>query len=379
MGAAGSISTVPANIFVGNEFLAAALKLNESHALRNSFINFVKCGEWISSVCATQTYDGRSRDSKFLTKTCNVDAISEFKLKSSMKGYDDLIDFLKKSDSQRFGGSGSGSPGKPGGSDSNLSLKHLQELEVLSESYVNIEKCTCLTPPQFLTVLLCILAPVYFASPTYTLFMQQSVSNATGTEASLCTNSDTPSVVYEAEGMNSSKTREIILTETSKRMRDLLLGCAAYFDEAILEKEATSQVFSASISALVEEYPIGITILDITNSTDCKFAYCNKAFLSLMKISKKDKIIGEHIHVLNGEATDEDHALVLDLALGSQRLSKIGIEHYPIGGGKPFLDLMTTVGAFHWKKSIVRRTKNYVVAVHQPAHAGLTHENIKVS
>jgi PAS domain-containing protein len=164
----------------------------------------------------------------------------------------------------------------------------------------------------------------------------------------------------------ASEQSNACLTSSSKRAQELLLSCAARFDEDTLLLQLQEPAWLTTLQSAFQDFPLPISVCD-TNRDTCPLVYVNKAFEVLVGRPSR-KLLGKRLNVLNGPETE---LMLLDRVLEAQQCNlpcKVAITHYAANGSERFLDLLA-----------LRPSGGYSFAVHCPANRRTLADDLKVS
>jgi hypothetical protein len=132
----------------------------------------------------------------------------------------------------------------------------------------------------------------------------------------------------------SSDLMDAVGLKQPKRVQEVFLGMAAYFDESALHLELQNPAWVGLVPDTFDSYPLSITISD-TSQEGCPIVYANRAFHTLTGLTAP-QIMGNNFDILNGPNTEVTQVRLLDQALKFQRASKVALTHYTAGSKKEF-------------------------------------------
>lgn len=222
-----------------------------------------------------------------------------------------------------------------------------RSVKVEVESYFNIEDCPCFDKDQYLALLFHTLYPAFLRSRHYQRYLKYGIEHGRA-------------VREDADSISSSEVHAFT-TSQAIRLQDMLLGCAAYFDESILMKGLKRLEWVSELTSALDGHSHAISMVDDGD----KILYTNKAFKDMTELSSED-LRGENLDILNGPNTEVSQLLLLQKAMLPMHSAKFAITYYT-KSKRAFTDLVA-----------VKTTAHYSVAVHFPAVKGANMENLQV-
>ena len=163
---------------------------------------------------------------------------------------------------------------------------------------------------------------------------------------------------------HSSSGFECSAHAVTERAQEILASCAEELSEAEMDEFLEYPKWVFETSDTFEDFPLSITICD-TARPGCPIIYANKAFQTQSGYNLVD-LIGSGLDILNGPLTQEAQVKLMNEAVKSGQLAKIGVTHYN-KKQKPFLNLVA-----------IHSCANYSVAVHFTATPTARLEDLKV-
>lgn len=180
------------------------------------------------------------------------------------------------------------------------------------ELYKTASHCTCFDRSQLACILFSVAYPVFLATKR-SRYRTQSFSSfwhRSGDQASFPSGAPRPGWVQTAE---------------SFRAQELLLGCAAFYDEECLVSLAKEDWLSV-VTRAVMEHPMAIGIID-TSQPYAHIQYVNTAFCAQFGYAPEE-LLGTPMSVLRGEGSEESQCHLLQKALHGSVRTKLWITHY---------------------------------------------------
>jgi hypothetical protein len=293
--------TTPASVFLSSEVIEGCRLLSSDELLAKSFVEYVKSGAWLDLIAHCVPED----------LSAITDTFSYVDGRMTLEG---LGSPSNPSDKSSLGGSSKKSVEPPGSSKSGQVSLPLS----LDEAYTGwAETFTTFTTAQLSCLLFAVVFPHYVTSATYHRHVKYGAHAARhAEEESVCSRS-----VALAPGM--------VLTPHSSRAQEMLLACAAYFDETPM-LELVRKDWVETVSAFISTHTFGISVVD-TSKIGFPFVYVNKRFESLFG-HKCDDILGKPMQILSGEKTEPSKKTRLLVALKSQVCTKLYITRYTAAG-----------------------------------------------
>ena len=312
MGTGASISKQTVNIFTNQELLCGNQQVRQDENLRKSFAKFIKDGTWESHVVRSPLVKTKcyTREERVARENNSRQCLYEYRI---AKGNIQLLDSYFPGENDK------------GHSPSQQSLTEHDILvqQAAVENYVNIVNVCGFKEAERLSVLFCALYPLYR--------QQQCFKHEAG-HSEVC---DDYSSSDDVVG-NVARNGMVKFTPHSVRAQELLLACAASYDESMLldvlsESEAEDAGWADTVAAVLERSVLGITVMDATHATatanPAPIVYANNAFLSMSGYSLKE-VLGKGLDFFHGPETDAALAQELAAAVREEDCAKFAIKQY---------------------------------------------------
>jgi PAS domain-containing protein len=222
-----------------------------------------------------------------------------------------------------------------------------------SELYANLEQeCPAFNANQLCCILMSIVYPLYANSAAHRQFIKHGLVYGDFRD-------DQSSVTSCSVHVAPTKQQSL----QSMRAQDILLSCAAHFEETQFLKALSGDWLSV-LPCIFQEHLLAFSIVD-TTSLEGSIVYANRAFSKLFELPRYCS--GRSLDSLNGPDTEEEQKLQLAQAFAStNECCKLKITHYT-AAGKKVLDLMA-----------VQRAGRYAMCVHFGLRNGVDTTPLKV-
>jgi len=335
------------SLFVSRELSEGKYLLAASEPMRSSFAAYIKSGVWIDQVLQlvpNGTNVEVSHEER-LAKD-NNHALMEYKHANgccgTLEGFE-LMPEKRKSltlfKSPRSSGSEKKTPDSP------------TPRIYSSDCYVDIHESGHFNSSQLIAILFSVVYPLYLGSTEYRRF-QDGLP------------------LVEVDPNNSASVGHGSLREIkqysarARRAQEMLLSCAATFDESDLLETLALPHWTDALTQTFAECTFGITITD-SNKEGAPTIYANHAFEAMTGFSSS-RAIGRNLDILNGPATEHSMASCVKTALNQSIAVKVALTHRTSGGRK-FLNLVS-----------IRPCGGYTIVVHYAPTKAFKMEDLKV-
>lgn len=326
-------------LFVNHELVQGSKYLADDETFRTAFVNYIKSGLWIEKLAKLVREDKANTDiAPMLAHSPMSASVNNFSFKEyqSSKTIDELEMSTKEWSSSKRTTASSQSP------KNSLKSTTYKTDENFNESYVSIEDFRCFNSPQLIAILANVLYPLFITHS------ELDSSSQSGVESM------------------SSELMDAVGLRKPKRVQEVFLGMAAYFDESALHAELQTGAWVACLPETFDAYMQCITISD-TSQEGCPIVYANKAFLNLTGFTST-QVCGNNFSILNGPKTEESQIKLLDETVKFQRAAKINITHYTSGSRREFPNFIA-----------LKPSGKYVISVHFVPSRSNRVEDLKVS
>lgn len=333
------------SLFISRELSEGKYLLAENEPMRISFTAYIKSGVWIDQVLQlvpNGTHVEVSHEER-LAKD-NNNALMEYKhangSSGTLEGFDLLPEKRKSLNlfkSPRSSGSEKKSPDSP------------SPRVYSSDCYVDIHESGHFNSSQLIAILFSVLYPLYLTSTEYHRFQE-----------------GLPLIECEVSiSAGHGSTKEIKqYSQRARRAQEMLLSCAATFDESDLLETLALPHWTDALSETFADCSFGITVSD-SNKDGAPIIYANRAFESMTGFSS-NRVLGRSLDILNGPATEGSMATCVKTALNQSLAVKVALTHRT-ASGKKFLNLVS-----------IRPCGGYTIAVHCAPTKAFKLEDLKV-
>jgi hypothetical protein len=281
------VSVVHSDVFVCSELLEGSKQLRENEILRKSFVEYVKSGAWLDKIAhfaPEQQRFGPEHD--------------PFGCNSKLKHI-------------------SSPPATPG-TQRSLSALYLdgpiqekQDSAVLEE-YVSTAEET-FTNAQICCFLVAVVWPIYLKSSAYNLHVKY------GSQAARHFEEDSVSIA------SAAAETEKVQTPQSSRAQSILLGCAAFFDEAqMLDMLLSDWVDALSLS--ISAHALAISVVQRTKN-EHPIVYANRSFETMFP-TKGGSAVGMPVQSVTGKHKEQMKKARFSEAFKSPQCTKLFFPQY---------------------------------------------------
>lgn len=299
-------------VFVDQELTEGSARLRDDPAFRSSFINFIKSGDWLEKLIKFPP-QVQSKSANLLEKQAH--AIFEYSvtelLAKELRVHGAPAVIHDSSSSQWSLGSA------PRSKSQTIHTSSDNNNDAFAESYFNIEGFSKFTPHQLMTVVFSVLLPIYINSSAYERFLKHGIERGR----------------FPSVGDSSAMSDEVsALSERfdpsapSKRAQAILLGCAAYFDEALIDSHLSAPDWTTTLLDAIEGYPFGITVVD-TSSRGQVFVYANNTFIQHTGYAMTE-LGTSGMDILNGTDTEPQQLALYKDSVSKGTAVKVGLTHH---------------------------------------------------
>ena len=345
------------SLFVDEDLILGCKKLLENQSYRASFVSYIKSGAWVDSLKRWIPVSSRkiTHDERIaFEKDCILYA---YKLpKSKSRYFEEILTYdSDKFSIKRVNSKTSITSARTSSSNSWGSPGFQHKLQSFEECYAHMEDCVTFEPSELLSLMFNIIYAQYKVSSEYTYFIKYGRDKRDGDE-----NSSIQSA------LSHSAEDRLIQTKHSKVAQDILLSCAAFFDESDLLIALEMPNWIDCFPCAINDHTIGITIID-TSLEYNPIVYANQAFLRRAGFPCDRAVLGQNWAFLNGPKTEDDQAAMIDYAIEHNQPLKAAITQYS-RNGKTFVNLLA-----------LRPVGKYCIGAHFHATKGCDFETLKVT
>lgn len=332
---ASTVKDVLRPLLVSQELIEGSARLADDPIFRLSFTNYIKAGSWLDRLAqlvpdshfVSNGLVRREKDHIVRLREYNIDNERMLSIEGS------------SGKSDKFG-----VPTSPTLNSSSKSFMGMSD--PYGDMYQNAES-SCFSPEDLLTILFTILFPIYLSSHEYERFVKYGIEHGAAVR-----DEDSTSLPYGNAGGHVDT--RMIQTNQSKRAQELLLGCAAYFDESLLQEHLLDATWLQRVCAIFHDFPMAVCIVD-TTKIGLPFVYVNKAFCQLTGYHEPE-LLGANLSILNSPQTEAAQLKLMHNSVRSTETVKFSIS-LQTKSKRPLFDLVAqkAVGSFsisaHFVKS----------------------------
>eukprot|EP01032_Pedospumella_encystans_P017424 gene17424-19855_t len=328
-------------LLLPKELVEGSASLVSNELLRNSFTNYLKGGAWLDRLAQLVPDSQTSFSGDSSTENDFELCLHEYRVDPEMLC---ALTGSNKSSSSRtfsFSRSSSSTPFNP----------HLIATEGFSELYSGETKS--FNHEELLVILLSVIYPFYLSSQEHERFLTNDVEHSTHSP-----DDKSRSIILG----NRQNTRTVQSNE-SKRAQELLLGCAARYDQAVLCNYLQAPSWSHQVCAIFHEHALALCITDATK-TGMVILFANRAFCSAFG-STESELVGQDWSILNAPSNEPSQLQIMQKNIRSTETVKFAIT-LQSKSKKPLLDLMAqkAVGSYSVSAHVVVAKSASLDALH---------------
>ena len=305
-------------ILLSQELVDGSTKLGVDHIFRASFTNYLKSGIWLD------------RLSRLVPESQPV-------ISSIVRGGGGLAACL-----QEYGVSHDKlGPLKCSSSSSDKSSKpslHSSSKSTAFDAYGDLYSgdTTGFDQEELLVLLFTIVYPIYLSSYEFERYVKYGIEHGKGAEDD---NSSRSHVTVNHHGGTA------VQDSSSKRAQELLLSCAAYYDESFLQQYLEEPSWIQRVCAIFRDHTFALCITDSTKG-GLPILFTNRAFCNMFGYSEFE-LVGQNLSILSGTCTEMPQLTTMHSKIHSEEIVKFSItlQSKP---GKPLFDLVAqkAVGSY---------------------------------
>eukprot|EP00598_Pedospumella_elongata_P011787 CAMPEP_0185015284 /NCGR_PEP_ID=MMETSP1098-20130426/99755_1 /TAXON_ID=89044 /ORGANISM="Spumella elongata, Strain CCAP 955/1" /LENGTH=592 /DNA_ID=CAMNT_0027544407 /DNA_START=60 /DNA_END=1839 /DNA_ORIENTATION=+ len=336
-------------ILLSLELVDGSTKLGVDHIFRASFTNYLKSGIWLD------------RLSRLVPE-------SQPAINCIIRGGGGLAACL-----QEYGVSHDKlGPLKCSSSSSDKSSKpslHSSSKSTAFDAYGDLYSgdTTGFDQEELLVLLFTIVYPIYLSSYEFERYVKYGIEHGKGAEDD---DSSRSHVTVNHHGgtaiqdTSSKRAQELLLScaayydesflqqyleepsdTSSKRAQELLLSCAAYYDESFLQQYLEEPSWIQRVCAIFRDHELALCITDSTKG-GLPILFVNKTFCNMFGYSEFE-LVGQNLSILSGACTEMPQLTTMHSKIHSEDIVKFSItlQSKP---GKPLFDLVAqkAVGSY---------------------------------
>eukprot|EP01032_Pedospumella_encystans_P014628 gene14628-16784_t len=199
---------------------------------------------------------------------------------------------------------------------------------------------------ELLIILFIIIYPIYLSSQEHVRFVKYGIESGKGAQDEHSGRS-AASVSHRSSGM--------VQTNQSTRAQELLLNCAAHYDESFLQKQLAVPSWLQHVCAIFRDHTLALCITD-TSRGGLPILFANRAFCAMFGFEEPE-LVGNDFSILGGPDTEMPQLKLMNGSIHSTETVKFAIT-LQNKAKKSVLDLVAqkAVGAFsvstHFAKAV---------------------------
>ena len=317
-------------LLLPKELVEGCASLISNELLRNSFTSYLKGGAWLDRLTqlvpnSKSCISGDSRaDHDF--ELC----LLEYKLDPDMLSAFAGSNKSTVSRAFSFTRSSSSTPSNP----------PLLVAEGFSELYTGETKG--FNHEELLVILLCIVYPFFLSSKEYGRFLTNGVEHST----------HSPDDKSRSIMLGDRQNARTVQSNESKRAQELLLSCAARFDEIVLLNYLQAPSWLHRVCAIFHEHTLALCITDATK-TGLVILFANRAFCSAFGYTASE-LVGQDWAILKAPNSETSQLKTMQTSILSTETVKFAIT-LQSKTKKPLLDLVAqkAVGTYSVSSHVV--------------------------
>lgn len=191
-------------------------------------------------------------------------------------------------------------------------------------------------PEELLIILFTILYPIYLSSQEYERFIKYGIEQGNGVQDG---NSNRSLASINPQGTS------MVQTNGSKRAQELLLSCAAHYDEFFLQEFLQEVAWLQRVCSIFRDHTLALCITD-SSKDNLPILFANKTFCQLFAFSESE-LVDNDFSMLCGPDTETHQLSLMHSSIHSTETVKFSIT-LQTKAKKPLLDFVAqkTVGAY---------------------------------
>ena len=322
-------------LLMSQELFDGSFRLAEDPVFRTSFTNYIKSGAWLDGL--SQLIPSALSSSSVVIRRQNehlpLARLQEYNLEA-----DKLVAIEASCKSEKIPPSQFGVPLSPTLSASSKSSAHdAGHAELYSGETVSFPQ------EELLLILFTIVFPIYLSSNEYERFVKYGIEKGGGGKHD------------ESSGISGhNHDSRMVQTDRSKRAQELLLGCAAYYDESSLQEYLREPFWLDRVCPIFHDHPVPLCFTD-TAKSGLPIVFANKAFCRMFGFSESE-LIGSQFSILHGSCSEVEQQTLMLSKIRANEIVKFSIT-LQSKSKKPLFDLVAqkAVGSYsisaHFAKS----------------------------
>lgn len=294
----------------------------QNPAARNAFVDFLKSGEWIDSLCADKGARSTPLQELFMDFSSSAPKKEPEPEPESTEPQTNYYDYvLPAGKSYDFINSRFAEPEEP----------------VIPERTLESVIETCFTISQMKTILLASVFPIFIESDIYVQLIKETTEEVQS--------SSNKNAIAQAEAGRDERLDELFQPRP-RRLRDIVSQALSTVDESEVVLMLRSGDWLQNLIATVEDLPLCVSLATARpERRGFPLVYVNKAFESTTGYDRKD-IIGRNCAFLQSEHSEQDQIAKLQDALRTAQPVKValtnrrkdGVDFFNLLAMKPVFD-----------------------------------------
>lgn len=320
------------SVFVDEELLDGSARLREDSFFRSSFTNFIKSDDWIGKLTKFED-DTQFKFSSIVGKMSQMShSINEYSISAQISSELKLLGCNATTGREQTQRTISGT------NTFSSSEKLESGLEFFAESYFDIEHFSKFSHDQLLALLCSMLLPLFMKC-----WSKQQCCDTRGMRHVRPVSPDDSVISDNLRGRSSRQSTGS--SPQAKRAQAILIGCAAYYDEFVIDRHLLQPMWTTSMFEAIDEHPFGISVVDASSPRQL-IVFANKAFVVQTGYPMCELCVAD-MDVLNGPDTEATQLKIYKDAVDRRQAVKVGITRYS-KQHKKYVDLIAArpVGSF---------------------------------
>ncbi len=165
-----------------------------------------------------------------------------------------------------------------------------------------------------MVLLFAIVYPTYLSSREHERFVKYGIEHGKGTQ-------DDGSI--RSLGTLNQQDTKLVQTDQSQRAQELLLSCAAYYDESYLQEYLEEPTWLQRICTIFRDHTLALCITD-TSRGGLTILFANKAFCTMFGYEETE-LIGSDFSMVSGSCTAISQLKRMNSSIHSTEVVKFAI------------------------------------------------------
>ena len=124
-------------------------------------------------------------------------------------------------------------------------------------------------------------------------------------------------------GTVNQQNKHLVETKTSQRAQELLLSCAAYYDESFLQEYLDEPSWLQRVCAIFRDHTLALCITD-TSKGGLTILFANRAFCNLFGYAETE-LVGDDFSIVSGSCTEMSQLKRMNSSIHSTEVEKFVI------------------------------------------------------